>query len=356
MNKEKIKNLKKGFLGNLITMNNTGKIGNNNKKSIDMNTVNKLIANQILKANMKNRKGQMAPYDGMVVRRKVNVGNDSTSWKNKKEEVTRYFYELVEAEDRNLEESLSSDSSEDMEPRKGKKIQFLDVVKKKANLRRKKSRNMSIIGGENSRFEEDKSMAPIKPKHVIGDEKSLFDISIFQHSPSSLKYSRSKKKVEERTMNDRLYTITVKELVERRNTQESAKNGSILQQNQVNAYLGSHESKIALNAKKEIFFTKVVEECRTLSRTIHHLYLHLGSNYRKVSHFIQVIIHDISTDPNLIKQILLGDQNLAMDITFLTPQYLFDSLFLGTGKGKNFKEMYEEQVDKQKKEKLQAVT
>lgn len=45
---------------------------------------------------------------------------------------------------------------------------------------------------------------------------------------------------------------------------------------------------------------------------------------------------------------------MAVDITFLTPQYLFDSLFLGTGKGQNFKQMYEKQILKKKQLKKSA--
>lgn len=172
-------------------------------------------------------------------------------------------------------------------------------------------------------------------------------MSIFEESPNSIKYRKSKKKIQDQEDGDKVFMITVKEVIEKKENGQiiskpsnnnpmyptTPKNKEESKDMQIKAYLGedNYKTQLAFKARTSNFFIKVVEECRMLSRTIHHLYLHLGSNYRKVSYFLQLMIHDISTDPILIKQILLGDQNLAVDITFLTPQYLFDSLFLGTG-------------------------
>jgi len=70
--------------------------------------------------------------------------------------------------------------------------------------------------------------------------------------------------------------------------------------NQILAVLGEDNTEIALKVKTQNFLTKVVKECRTLSRTIHHLCVHLGSNYRKVSDAITIMTQQVSTDPDLI--------------------------------------------------------
>lgn len=79
-----------------------------------------MIANQILKTNLTPHVYSMAPYDGMVVRRKINAGEDLGNWKTHKEEVTRYFMELIEAYN-NIEEEFSESSSQE-NPKPIKKI------------------------------------------------------------------------------------------------------------------------------------------------------------------------------------------------------------------------------------------
>jgi len=80
----------------------------------------------------------------------------------------------------------------------------------------------------------------------------------------------------------------------------------------------------------EKFFLHVREICIAISRSLYYLYKSLGSNYKKVSQFISGLIEEIISEKDIMKGILLGEQNLAVEIELLNPQYIFDCLFIGT--------------------------
>lgn len=130
-------------------------------------------------------------------------------------------------------------------------------------------------------------------------QRALFDVPIFEKNSNTEKYIRQPNK-SNTDANNRAFIVAVKEMVNKQPSNELQKAVVEKKDNQILAYLGEDNTEIALKVKTQNFLTKVVEECRTLSRTIHHLYLHLGSSYGKVSDAITLMIQQISTDPDLI--------------------------------------------------------
>lgn len=110
--------------------------------------------------------------------------------------------------------------------------------------------------------------------------------------------------------------------------------------------------KLSVRARIKIeeYLKTVQEMCRKLSSTIFHLYLHLGSNYISVSNLLNKFIREIPTNTH-IKFVILGDYDLAIDIQYLSPLYLYTSLFITDKDGKSYNEIYEDQILKIKKEK-----
>ena len=104
--------------------------------------------------------------------------------------------------------------------------------------------------------------------------------------------------------------------------------------------------------KTRDFLVLTREVCSKLSQAIYHLYRNLGSNYKLVSSYLLNAVRKISSNPELITQILLGERNLAVEITFLTPTYFFESLFLGTTLNKDYKNWADEELELEKRMKI----
>ena len=63
------------------------------------------MANQVLQSNLKKQPDVIVPYDGLVIRRKINNGAGTTYWKTQKEEITKYYMEIVDGDPKKEEEN-----------------------------------------------------------------------------------------------------------------------------------------------------------------------------------------------------------------------------------------------------------
>lgn len=78
-------------------------------------------------------------------------------------------------------------------------------------------------------------------------------------------------------------------------------------------------NRIKLPEASHSYLAVIKKFCFSLSVNIYYLYKYLESSYSKVSKFLDKLIKDIGANLQLLKDVFLADQNLAVGVDFLNP-------------------------------------